>query len=420
MSDQDPEIIEPSTGELVRYEPPAQVVRAVDMRNVATDSWTDIVRDVAHLADHIANTEMVPKELRGNAPAIAGAVLYGRELGLPPMTSLQGVAMVKGRPSLYAETMRALILQAGHELQIEEATEARCVISGRRKGSERWTTATWTMADAQRAGIAGAGSNYGKYPRQMLLARASVELARMIFADVIHGMRGVEELIDELDTVTEPAPAPPTRATVQRAPRKAATQTGEPGRPVDTNDPAPLKDEPPTTRKRATVKPRGTSALVQAEAGTDSDGAPPPAPSGPSLEQQQSEIRRLSEQRRQLRDSTDPAAEDRPAETPVTARDGVSGDEPEVSVGRDADPKITNRQNGALMGHWGRLGMMQDRDERLLVTNLLLGLEPGTVNSTSELTSGQAVELLKVLERLRNRDELDQKISGQSELIPDE
>ena len=115
---------------------------AVDLRQAATDSWTEVVRDVILLAENIASTEFGPPSLRGSVPKTTAAVLYGRELGLPPMTALGGVHVIQGRAGISAELMRALILRDGHELHIAESTEIRCILRGRRRGQDEWTSAS--------------------------------------------------------------------------------------------------------------------------------------------------------------------------------------------------------------------------------------------------------------------------------------
>ena len=74
---------------------------STDVARRDTDSWTDVVADVARLAEMIHSTEFVPASLR-SAPKVAAAILYGRELGLPPMTALGSVNVIQGRASLYS------------------------------------------------------------------------------------------------------------------------------------------------------------------------------------------------------------------------------------------------------------------------------------------------------------------------------
>lgn len=427
MNDQAPEILDGETvdqdeptsvSELVRYEPQAQIVRSVDMRSAATDSWTDVVSDVAKLASYIAQTDFVPNGLRGNPAATAAAILYGREIGIGPMTSLQGIAMVEGRPSQYAETMRARILQAGHEIMIDENTSSRCRISGRRKGSERWTTVEWTLDDARRAGLlrpsrSGKPSNWERYPRQMLLARATTELGRMIFADVIHGMRSVEEMQDEVDNVTVPAPAPQQTTTVQRRPAKKVASKPVEKPDTDTSTDLQKEEAPaqPPARKRAPLPKKTSQAGGPEEATSDRPGTAPEPEPGPTVEDQQAEIRRLSEERRDL--AADQGSG--PVETTEDARSG-DADEPEISTGRDTGPKITAGQRASVIMHFKRLDV-DDRDERLWWQNRLLGYEPGTVASASDLRQTEAITILQRLERLKDRDQLESLLNGQDELL---
>ena len=55
-------------------------------------SWIALMEPAVELAKAVANTEFVPKSLRGNPAAITAAILYGDEVGLGPMQSLARIA----------------------------------------------------------------------------------------------------------------------------------------------------------------------------------------------------------------------------------------------------------------------------------------------------------------------------------------
>ena len=188
--------------------------------NPTTDSWTAVLHDVVALAQNINQTEFVPKDLRGSAPKVAAAILHGRELGLPPMTSLAGVHVIQGRPGVSAELMRALIQQAGHEIKFVKSSGAQCVMRGRRAGDEDWTEVSYSLQEAKDAGDYAKNANYKSRPADMLVARCTTRLARMIFADVIHGRRSIEELQDMVEGDPAPIVAEQVEvSTVSRAPR---------------------------------------------------------------------------------------------------------------------------------------------------------------------------------------------------------
>ena len=161
-------------------------------------SWLEVMVPAAELAKQIAGTEFVPKGLRNNPGGIAAAILFGDEVGFGPMQSLARIAVIDGKPALSAEAQRALILRAGHAIWIEEATTTKVTACGRRKDQDEVTRVTWTMDDAKRANLAGRPS-WRMYPRQMLTARATAELARAVFADAIGGLAAIEELEDPAD-----------------------------------------------------------------------------------------------------------------------------------------------------------------------------------------------------------------------------
>jgi hypothetical protein len=168
--------------------------------------WVELMRPAAELAVQVAATEFVPAELRNRPEAIAAAILFGAELGIGPMVALAKIAVVKGRPAPSAELGRALALAAGHDLWIEDATNTRVVMCGKRRASTHTFKVSWSLDDAKRAGIAG-NPAYAKYPRQMLVARASAELVRQMCPDVLGGITVFAEEAADLDTDTAPSPA---------------------------------------------------------------------------------------------------------------------------------------------------------------------------------------------------------------------
>lgn len=367
---------EDNGAELVPFRPAAAapMIERRDLRSEVTDSWTDILEQVAILSTKIAQTDFVPDAYRGKPGQIAATILYGRELGLPPMTALATTHPIHGKPSTSAEGMRALVLQAGHAIEFVESSTSRCVIRGRRRDEEEWQTVTWTLDDVRAAKIRN--PNYGSYPRQMLQARATAELCRLKFADVIHGLRAAEELSDEIDTVTAaPAEAATPTSTVQRKrgrPRKTAAKKPEAENAEE--------EAPQPERKRAPLRDRSTDA---------------PAQDGPTVEERQREIRDLADERRRLIEQAGDLNAVM-AEQPARTQDH-----------RPPAEGVTAGQRASVMMHFARLDLAAERDERLWWVNRLLRLEPGTIKSTNELTQDQAVELISHLEHLRDRAQLD-------------
>lgn len=230
------------------YRPPAAEL-AVPVRDM--DSWIAVCSDVIKVANVICDTPFVPDGLRGSGPAVAAAILAGRELSLGPMTSLANIHVIKGKPALSAVLMRALVLAQGHQWEDVDVTDTRVVIRGRRKGESEWTTATFTADQARAAKI-----DLGGYPQDKLYARATTRLARRKFADVIAGMPySAEELEDSPDGVM--LADDPGYAAERREARASA------------NGAAP--------KQRTAKRRQAVSAAAPDEPGTDGAEKPPAA-----------------------------------------------------------------------------------------------------------------------------------------------
>ena len=132
------------------------------------------------------------------------AVLQGLSLGLDPLTSLQQIYVVHGRPGMYARIKVALVTSRGHEVWTEDLTDARAVVCGRRKGSQNVERVVITMDQAKRAGWTK-NDTYSKTPQDMLYARAAGRVCDRIAPDVLMGIASVEEIADEASVDVQPA-----------------------------------------------------------------------------------------------------------------------------------------------------------------------------------------------------------------------
>jgi hypothetical protein len=125
-------------------------------------------------------------------------LLYGSDQGVGPMVSLNEISVVQGRPTMSANLMSAKARANGHKISRVEIRDKDGDIIGvtakgvRSDGTE--DEVTWTLKDAERAGLAGK-SNWKTYPRQMLWARAVSELCRALFSDTFLGAVYTEEEI---------------------------------------------------------------------------------------------------------------------------------------------------------------------------------------------------------------------------------
>lgn len=209
-------------------------------------AWAAGLSAAHQIGTALCATSFVPKEFKGRPEEAAAAILYGDEIGLSPTQSLQGVYVISGKPALYARTMAAVVMAAGHEVWTVSKTDAEVIVAGRRRGSTHVIEEKWTTARAKRAGYLS-NKKYDTDPAAMLYARALSDVCRQIAPDALAGLAfSVEELqlAEPVETVTvtrEPA----KRRTAQRAPRPAAIEPPEPSlEPVAAEpEPEPAADE---------------------------------------------------------------------------------------------------------------------------------------------------------------------------------
>ncbi len=114
-------------------------------------------------------------------------ILAGQELGLPPIASMTGINIIKGKVSLSAVAMATVLKRhGGYDYKVkensEEAVEIEFFFEKENIGISRFT-----IEDAKIAGLFKINPNYKKYPRNMLFARAMSNGIRWYCPDVLGG-----------------------------------------------------------------------------------------------------------------------------------------------------------------------------------------------------------------------------------------
>lgn len=182
----------------------------------------------------VCKAGMAPKGLETPEKAMV-AIMHGMEVGMTPMASLQSIAVVNGRPTIWGDGAIGLVRGSGKLEWIKEKLTgdgenmvASCEV--KRKGEADPTKATFSVADAKKANLWGKQGPWQQYPKRMLAMRARAFALRDAFADVLRGLGIAEEVQDtpqERPQAPKP-PAPPAPPT-QKIERQEAidAETGE-------------------------------------------------------------------------------------------------------------------------------------------------------------------------------------------------
>lgn len=150
------------------------------------------------LADMICRSQLAPNNYKGKPEDTLVAMMMGHELGLNPLQSIQNIAVINGRPSIYGDALLALVQNSpafgGIQESFDEGTmTATCTVW--RKGGEKHTQ-TYSQADAQTAGLWGKQGPWKQHPKRMLAMRARGFALRNQFADALAGLVTREEAED--------------------------------------------------------------------------------------------------------------------------------------------------------------------------------------------------------------------------------
>jgi hypothetical protein len=244
--------------------------------------------EVELMCKALAGAGLIPAAYREKPADMMLVVMSGAELGLPPMASLRLYHVIEGVPRLGAEGVRAIIIQSPdcEYFEFAESSPERAVWIGKKVGRPE-KSITWTMERARKAGLAGK-ANWTKSPEDMLNARASMQLGRLIWPHIVAGLISREEAMDgpiDVEWTEEPkfiAPAPAPRVQVVEVTMPAGATTATPAAPPPERKtrsprPAPVPTSPPASHDSSSA---GATQPASSAASSTASTAHPEEPGG--------------------------------------------------------------------------------------------------------------------------------------------
>lgn len=250
------------TEEIVPYEAMAMVARA----------------EVVAFAEIVVKSGLAPKSF-DNKEKVLMALAFGRELGISPMQSLQGLNVINGRIGVGGDLAKALCDRPGvtiNDVMAGTGDDYGCTVAINHNDKPPLHR-TFTIADAKKAKLWGRNGPWSDYPDRMLYYRALGFALRDAFPNVLKGLKTTEELMDYPDaqrpTAYERAGKPPEPPKVDVKPEPVVTPEPKRRRRKETVDetPAPVIDETPAATGMGEEEPP-----LSAESEDFIDFSPPP------------------------------------------------------------------------------------------------------------------------------------------------
>jgi hypothetical protein len=159
--------------------------------------------DAFRFSKMVAASEFAPKDFRGKPESCMLAIQHGSEVGLSPMQSLQSIAVINGRPTIWGDAALALVHASPVcEYVVEEIEDGKegetlvATCTAKRRGYPKPTVVRFSVADAKKAALWGKSGPWTQYPKRMLQLRARGFALRDAFPDVLKGLITAEEARD--------------------------------------------------------------------------------------------------------------------------------------------------------------------------------------------------------------------------------
>lgn len=183
----------------------SQISNAIALRSDAADRSLDAATEYAK---KISVSDLLPDAYKGKPGNVLLAIEYGRSVGIDPITAMNMVHTIKGKPTASAQLVGALVRRAGHRLRVSwDGTTAVAEIN-RADDPDFTFRAEWTLERAKKAGISN-NPNYSNHLPAMLKARAITEVSRDACPEALAGIAYVaDEVGGSVEIVAEQTTTP--------------------------------------------------------------------------------------------------------------------------------------------------------------------------------------------------------------------
>ena len=181
------------------------------------------------MAEMMAASDFVPKAYQGKPGNVLVAVQMGQEIGLKPMQAVQNIAVINGKPGIYGDAGKAILLAAGCGIEeddvevVKKNGKGRCVIT---RPGRLPVERTFSIDDAKTANLWGKEGPWKTYPYRQMAWRAFWFAARDAASDLLKGLDGIEAISDtQAEKEINPAPRRQTGAqAAEQAKQQQTTQ----------------------------------------------------------------------------------------------------------------------------------------------------------------------------------------------------
>ena len=146
----------------------------------------------------LTNSVTLPDRFESFADVVA-TIKVGQELGIPPLAALNELFVVNGSVSMSAKMAAALARRQGAYFRVEQAPDVASVTVYQVLPDGTLFDAgtySFSMEDAEAAGLDESTPAWTKYPKDMLVNRAMTRAVKFAFPQAVVGGFGPVEVIE--------------------------------------------------------------------------------------------------------------------------------------------------------------------------------------------------------------------------------